>query len=341
MAYYSRILPKWSIVLFFFLFYMSWAYSSLSPKATVKDNQYRPYQSRTISRIKRQLDCQDGSYEHEGNTCCLCAIGQRLKEHCSGHPKNQKTSCELCESGKTYNSRPNSLPSCQPCTSCSHPSANLEEEEPCTTGKDSVCRCKPGHYCESDRKPCTFCQPCKKCDMEGEKTPCTATNDTVCNDKGTDGQNGQQKVLLSVLIPLLLVCVLVPPFVTLYICRKKKCFVFSVQSGSDAIERGRQDEEIPLQVSGVDIMSHLPAIAKAVGWKAMRDVAMQSDMHSAIESQTTNHPNDAEERTIQLLQDWVQKQGKKAPTELIQALKKMDRNDTAEKVVLIINNNST
>ncbi|XP_064868867.1 uncharacterized protein LOC115113221 isoform X3 [Oncorhynchus nerka] len=107
-------------------------------------------------RTKRQ-SCQDGTYQHEGMACCLCAAGQHLESHCSVSPEDG--TCVYCDEDRTYNSDPNSLDSCEPCTSCD-PKANLEVEDRCTIFKDSVCRCQQGHYCNKGKEHCRACYPC-------------------------------------------------------------------------------------------------------------------------------------------------------------------------------------
>uniref|UniRef100_A0A3Q0R2B9 Tumor necrosis factor receptor superfamily member 6 n=1 Tax=Amphilophus citrinellus TaxID=61819 RepID=A0A3Q0R2B9_AMPCI len=114
---------------------------------------------------RRQV-CADGSYELEGRTCCLCSAGQRVKEHCTPDSQNDGQ-CEHCENG-TYNSVANFQETCQPCTSCSHPNAHLEEEEPCTIVRNTKCRCKKHHFCSS--KECTICHPCKICAINSTST---------------------------------------------------------------------------------------------------------------------------------------------------------------------------
>ncbi|XP_068577198.1 tumor necrosis factor receptor superfamily member 6-like isoform X2 [Cebidichthys violaceus] len=123
--------------------------------------------------------CVDGTYDHGGRRCCLCNAGQYLKEHCTTDLQYGK--CENC-APKMYSSQPNDLDSCEPCTSCSQPNANLEEKEPCTSGSDAKCRCKKDHYCSSGTETCRICNPCREC-PEGIKVACSASNNTVCNEK--------------------------------------------------------------------------------------------------------------------------------------------------------------
>uniref|UniRef100_A0A8D3DK08 Apoptosis-mediating surface antigen FAS n=1 Tax=Scophthalmus maximus TaxID=52904 RepID=A0A8D3DK08_SCOMX len=124
--------------------------------------------------------CTDGTYKHEGRTCCLCAAGRRLESHCSAADDYGK--CVLCDSG-TYNSHPNALQRCEPCRSCEHPDANLEEEENCTPARNAKCRCQKDHFCISDTENCRICHACRICGTEGVRVDCTATNNTVCNER--------------------------------------------------------------------------------------------------------------------------------------------------------------
>ncbi|XP_068424369.1 tumor necrosis factor receptor superfamily member 6 isoform X2 [Clinocottus analis] len=125
------------------------------------------------------LPCVDGVYEHDGRTCCLCAAGQYLKAHCT--TSKQYGDCKHCAQD-TYRSQPNSLESCEPCTSCSQPNANREVKQSCTSASDTKCQCKKDHYCSGGTETCIICNPCKEC-PEGIKVACTSNNNTVCNEK--------------------------------------------------------------------------------------------------------------------------------------------------------------
>ncbi|TNN81814.1 Tumor necrosis factor receptor superfamily member 6 [Liparis tanakae] len=72
----------------------------------------------TVAEGNGSLPCVDGTYEHGGRICCLCGAGQYVKEHCT--TSQSYGVCELC-APNTYSSLPNSLDSCEPCTSCSQP----------------------------------------------------------------------------------------------------------------------------------------------------------------------------------------------------------------------------
>ncbi|KAM6956817.1 tumor necrosis factor receptor superfamily member 6-like [Aplochiton taeniatus] len=119
-----------------------------------KDN----FTATRIFRIKRQT-CQDGTYLHEGITCCRCSAGQHLEKHCSEPGKPENRTCVYCQTGQTYNSDPNHLDSCEPCTSCNS-KASLEVKDNCTVFKDTVCQCQQGHFCDKGPANCKACYPC-------------------------------------------------------------------------------------------------------------------------------------------------------------------------------------
>uniref|UniRef100_A0A3Q0QXB4 TNFR-Cys domain-containing protein n=1 Tax=Amphilophus citrinellus TaxID=61819 RepID=A0A3Q0QXB4_AMPCI len=215
-----------------------------------------------------------GSYELEGRTCCLCSAGQRVKEHCTPDSQNDGQ-CEHCENG-TYNSVANFQETCQPCTSCSHPNAHLEEEEPCTIVRNTKCRCKKHHFCSS--KECTICHPCKICGFGGIKADCTATSDTVCNDAG--GAIAGIVVLVFILV-----------------------IGAIVAAGYVVIRRKTRDSEY---FYNVNLEPLLPDTAKELGWKDMRSVAGHTGVTVTVtESCKMEHPNDPKEQTLQLLRRWL------------------------------------
>ncbi|XP_069000688.1 tumor necrosis factor receptor superfamily member 6-like isoform X2 [Embiotoca jacksoni] len=188
----TKFSARFIIAVLFFLHVLLPAFcASTQPKGLLK-----------ILRYKRQ-DCADGTYEHEGRTCCLCAPGQRLEKHCINNRADGK--CELCEDGRTYNSQANSQETCLPCTSCSQPNAALEVDEPCTTARNTKCRCQKNHYSSNDTQTVEICHRCKTCGSAGCKKNCTATSDTVCNDKCDDVDNSYGNyfgVILIVVLPV-------------------------------------------------------------------------------------------------------------------------------------------
>ncbi|NP_001167120.1 Tumor necrosis factor receptor superfamily member 6 precursor [Salmo salar] len=277
-------------------------------------------------RTKRQ-SCQDGTYQHEGMACCLCAAGQHLERHCSVSPEDG--TCVNCEKDRTYNSDPNSLDSCEPCTSC-NPKANLEVEDRCTIFKDSVCRCQQGHYCNKGKEHCRACYPCTTCREEGIKVACTATNNTICNAFKEQGSN-----LAAVLV---LTTVLLVALIVIFCLWKNNKYCFGPNGGLTELPNRSLEEMQPLR--GVDLRPHLPDIAKTLGWKDMKQLAEGSGMtHTDIESHQLNFPNDSQEQCSSLLRAWVEKEGMTTASEtLVQTLRRMKKKVKAEDIMAIISN---
>ncbi|XP_038152483.1 tumor necrosis factor receptor superfamily member 6 [Cyprinodon tularosa] len=270
----------------------------------------------THLRVKRQ-GCQDGTYKHEGRDCCLCAAGQRLKNHCTTSPDDRD--CELCERGISYNSEPNSKESCEPCTSCSHENANLEVDESCTPYKDTKCKCKANHYCSSET--CKICQPCDKCDATGVKEPCTATSNAVCNESKSLGGGEIAGIIIAVLVLLVLVAGAV------YI--KRQTIMKRLRPNSDS---STPSNHVDVPLLKVNMEPHLQDFAEILGWKDMKLVARKCDMGTAIENLEESHPKDIEDRTIELLKKWIERTGSNASVELIKVLRRNGKNNKADKI---------
>ncbi|KAM9344910.1 tumor necrosis factor receptor superfamily member 6 [Symphorus nematophorus] len=262
--------------------------------------------------------CADGTYDHDGRKCCQCRVGSRLVKHCTTNL--QYGECEDCESG-WYTSSPNSQMSCEPCTSCSHPNENLEEDEPCTPGRDRKCRCKKDHYCFSQPDICRLCHPCKNCGDEGIKVPCSGTNNTVCNE--IEGENVGRTV--GIVAGLLTTIVLAG--VGVFIWRRRRA------KKEQDLRNGHPADEEAFILKDVDLKRLLPDIADVIGWKDMHRIAIRSGMlTTTIDNCQTDHPNDSEQRTLQLLNIWVERQGRKAAENLIRMLHDTNKNSKAEEV---------
>ncbi|XP_031695548.1 tumor necrosis factor receptor superfamily member 23 [Anarrhichthys ocellatus] len=272
--------------------------------------------------IESSNPCVDGTYDDSGRRCCLCSTGQYLKDHCTTDLQYGK--CERCPP-KTYSSQPNNLDSCEPCTSCSQPNANLEEKEPCTSAVDTKCRCKQDHYCSSGTETCILCNPCKEC-PEGTKVACSAHNNTVCNEVNNNG------VIISSIVGSLIGTLLVA-LIAYCICKRYRTRTFN----PDQLTNVASDVEMRQLLKVVDLQPHRSDIAKAIGWKDMRDVARRSGISEKdIESCQLDNPDDSQEQTVQLLNKWMEKQGKEASKNLIKILDQNDKRTTAERVMEIL-----
>ncbi|XP_029305026.1 tumor necrosis factor receptor superfamily member 6-like [Cottoperca gobio] len=312
MADNSSKFPAWFI--FFVLFFLHVDCSSAEGKNT----------SHT---------CIDGTYEHGGATCCLCSAGMYVKEHCN---TAQQGKCESCNRG-TYSSHPNNEEFCEPCISCSHPNANLEVDEPCTRARNAKCRCKKDHYCSSGTETCKICYPCKEC-TEGIKVACTANNNTVCNDNIEGGNNA--KMIVGITVPIVILVLGLGLGFALWKNKHKRDRRgkhTQVQLGNGSAEAHVEEMaafNVPLQ----ELEARLPDIAEAIGWRDMRDVARRSNVsNTIIEDCQRNHPGEAQEQTFELLQKWVERQGKDASKNLIQSLQRSGTISKAEHVISILN----
>ncbi|CAN9499724.1 unnamed protein product [Ophioblennius macclurei] len=278
---------------------------------------------RDIFRMKRQV-CLDGTYEHEGKTCCLCAAGQFLKEHCNLSQDDGK--CDHCEPGSTYNNHPNNLETCQVCTSCTHPNANLEVAERCTIARDTKCRCKQDHYCISNTGICTICQPCTKCSTS-IKEACTATSDTVCNEP----EGSQTSKIVGLIVAVLVILAGAAVGVVCFL-KKRKAAPTSVENPSHG-NGPAQEMQLLNEFRNVDIQPLLPEIAEELDWKDVERLAMQVGIkEGAIESSKRDHLGDRQEQTLDLLKKWVESQGRNASQNLVRMLDENGKKAKAEKI---------
>ncbi|KAI9535478.1 hypothetical protein NQZ68_003032 [Dissostichus eleginoides] len=273
------------------------------------------------SALGETQHCVDGTYKHEGVTCCLCGAGTFVESHCT---TTQPGKCTSCIEG-TYSSHPHSQDSCEPCTSCSHPNANLELAVPCTRARDATCRCKNNHYCSIGKETCRICYPCKEC-TEGVKVACTATNNTVCSEKTEGGTNTGLIVGLIVPIVLILLGLLV-----FFWIRKRK----QERNRRTAVDMDIRSLKEPL------LERDLPDIAEIIGWTNMKAVATRSGMlDTTIENCRLNHVGDTREQTLELLREFVQKEGRPALTTLIKTLRNSGKRRIAERVIAKLNSSA-
>ncbi|XP_042357471.1 tumor necrosis factor receptor superfamily member 6 [Plectropomus leopardus] len=278
--------------------------------------------------------CVDGTYEHEGRKCCLCAAGLYLEKHCTTNL--QYGECKICAAGM-YSSHPNYADSCELCKSCSQPNANQEEDEPCTPARNTKCRCKKGHYCNSGAETCIICYPCKECGDEGIKEACTLTNNTVCNEK-TDGGN-KTGTIVGIIVGILVLLSLV----LLAFLWKKKWYSFKreLDPGNQSNGRAHDLEMQSLTVAPVDLQPLLHELAEVIGWRDVHYVATRSRIPKGIiESCQLDH-GDNQDQTRKLLEIWVEKQGRNASKNLVKILQEGGKTGTAERVMEILSRESS
>lgn len=85
--------------------------------------------------------------------------------------------------------------------------------------------------------------------------------------------------------------------------------------------------------SEVDLDPQLPDIARIIGWKDMKDIAIASGITvETIESIQLNDPKDHMEQTAQLLRYFREMHSQEAGNKLIELLKKRRKNNKADRV---------
>ncbi|KAK2844747.1 hypothetical protein Q5P01_011406 [Channa striata] len=125
-------------------------------------------------QITEMICKSEDSYMKNGKCCKRCFPGQYMKEDCTD---TQDTQCAECPYDH-YTATKNNAKRCQKCDECS--SDNKQEKfKECTRTENTVCKCIPGFYCNSER--CDHCLPVESCPPgEGVKTPANRTSGAVC-----------------------------------------------------------------------------------------------------------------------------------------------------------------
>ncbi|XP_054100324.2 tumor necrosis factor receptor superfamily member 10D [Callithrix jacchus] len=127
------------------------------PQETVTPQQPRP--------SLKEEECPPGSHRSEHNGAC---IG--------------------CTEGVDYTNGSNNLLACRPCTVCK---SDEEELSPCTTTRDTECRCKPGTF-----RNCSFTEMCEKCHTGCPRgmvkvSDCTPWSDIKCISESAANSTGK------------------------------------------------------------------------------------------------------------------------------------------------------
>ncbi|XP_074501491.1 tumor necrosis factor receptor superfamily member 26 [Sebastes fasciatus] len=288
--------------------------------------------SSSAADLKDGSQCVDGTYEHTGGlTCCLCGAGLHVESHCI--ESQTYGGCKACDQGQ-FSSHPTSQTSCDPCRSCSQISAGLEEDEPCKPDADTKCRCEKGHYCGNDTEICITCVPCKECGAVGIKVACKDRTNTVCNEKTEEGITSG--AIVGIVVAILFVIGLALGLFWKRRRDEKRRREHSLANG-DVVSYSPERQPLKDLVPVVDLQPHMTDIAEAIGWPDMRDVAMGSGILSTtIDSCKLNHPGNSQEQTVELLQIWVERQGREASKNLVQILEDSGKRGKAESVVQIL-----
>ncbi|XP_063048044.1 tumor necrosis factor receptor superfamily member 6 [Engraulis encrasicolus] len=278
-----------------------------------------------LPRHRRQGGCQHGNYTHEGKTCCMCPMGHYVRSHCTADDKHS-TTCDWCETGKTYTAEANSLSRCDICLECND-KANLVEDRSCTRISNTVCGCEDGYFCEED--DCRACHPCKSCETGEEVSmPCSKGNDTICKPEGT---NLHGVIGVAVGVGIVIVAVIG------YLTWKKKwpCFAKKNDAAPEPNEPNGGELE-PLQ--GMDLMPYVRDIAEHLRFSDMAKVAARTRMPEVqIQRHRSDHPLEEEEQVVSLLKAWIEYQGlENASGSLIRTLRICKLNEKAKTIQRIL-----
>ncbi|XP_057200803.1 tumor necrosis factor receptor superfamily member 6 [Triplophysa rosa] len=272
---------------------------------------------------RRRGECANGTYQHEGKTCCLCPSGYRVISDCKD---NNVTQCEICQSG-FFATHPNNDHTCRRCTDCHPEATKMEKKDSCSSYSDTVCGCQENYYCDKGHL-CRTCQPCDTCEKQGGvKIPCTFTNNTACHGAKESG-TGKGGIVAAVVVPLILIIVCL----VFFLIYKKQMFCFEDRQMKDD---PKLQELLP---KDVDLNPYLPEIASILPPKLMKEVARRTGMPEPdIDQHELNHPRDVKEQTYRLLLDWSQSQGlNEAYPTLITKLLELKAKRTADQIRQIV-----
>ncbi|XP_069099224.1 tumor necrosis factor receptor superfamily member 3-like [Pleurodeles waltl] len=114
--------------------------------------------------------------EHE--VCCArCPPGMYAAQQCTS---DVNTLCRPCRAD-SYTEQWNFISDCITCPSCDNV-MGIEEDISCSTTKKTVCKCKPGMFCEfPSQAGCVHCGEHSKCPPGKEVAePGTSSSDTQC-----------------------------------------------------------------------------------------------------------------------------------------------------------------
>ncbi|NWI86014.1 TNR14 factor, partial [Pitta sordida] len=134
-----------------------------------------------VAQLERSgaVSCELDEYSTGTECCPMCPPGLRVLRHCTA---SSSTTCIPCVQG-TFIDHPSGLTHCIQCKQCDK-GANLMIEEACTYTKNTVCDCRPDHFCTSlGPEECELCQPhtvCRPGTVVKERG--NKSKDNVCED---------------------------------------------------------------------------------------------------------------------------------------------------------------
>ncbi|XP_038191165.1 tumor necrosis factor receptor superfamily member 14 isoform X1 [Arvicola amphibius] len=139
--------------------------------------------------------CKEEEYSVGDQCCPMCSPGYHVKHACSNWTG---IVCAPCPP-QTYTAHANGLSECLSCGVCD-PDMGLVTWRECSSREDTVCRCIPGYFCETQEGDhCSTCLPHTNCSL-GQRVLERGNHiqDTVCADcpTGTFSLGGAQEECL-------------------------------------------------------------------------------------------------------------------------------------------------
>ncbi|XP_052572496.1 tumor necrosis factor receptor superfamily member 14-like isoform X2 [Peromyscus californicus insignis] len=123
--------------------------------------------------------CREEEYSVGDECCPMCNPGYHVKQACS---EWTGTVCAPCPP-QTHTAHANGLSECLSCGVCD-PDMGLVTWRECSSREDTVCRCSPGYFCETQEGDhCSTCLPHTTC-PRGQRVLKRGnySQDTVCAD---------------------------------------------------------------------------------------------------------------------------------------------------------------
>lgn len=88
-------------------------------------------------------------------------------------------------------------------------------------------------------------------------------------------------------------------------------------------------------LKAVSLRPHIPEIAEVIGWKTIKNLAINSNIPKG-KLESCEETKDSVERTIALLHIWEEKESKNAAPKLLEYLRNTNQNSTADDVYKIL-----
>ncbi|XP_021571784.1 tumor necrosis factor receptor superfamily member 14, partial [Carlito syrichta] len=184
--------------------------------------------------------CKEEEYP-SGNGCCpKCSPGFHVKQACG---ELTGTVCVPCILG-TFITHHNGLSKCLPCRVCDL-DMGLVASRNCSTTENTVCGCRPGHFCDlEDEGQCAVCRP------HATSTPGPGTVGGRCSGPMTAGGPGPSGELPAWLITIIAVVSILAPVIIVYTLWKRMASQGDMVVETTSVQQKRckaEDEAVVLE----------------------------------------------------------------------------------------------